>query len=95
MIAIVSLYAVRTRMQKMWKKLFLEHPDSVDESYFEHMGQAFFFSSRLFVGALCCFVHGLVPALFTKTGSHLIRTLNDRMVVNRTGKKASSVHSGR
>ena len=70
----------------MWKKLFLDHPDSVDESYFEHMGQAFFFSSRLFVGALCCFVHGLVPALFTKTGSHLIRTLNDRMVVNRNRK---------
>ena len=94
MVAIVSLYVVRTRMQEMWKKLFLEHPDSVDESYFEHMGQAFFFSSRLFVGALCCFVHGLVPALFTKTGSHLIRTLNDRMVVNRN-KKAPSAHSGR
>lgn len=75
----------------MWKKLFLDHPDSVDESYFEHMGQAFFFSSRLFVGALCCFVHGLVPAFFTKTGSHLIRTLNDRMVVNRNRKTPSTL----
>ena len=77
-------------MQNMWGKLFLDHPKSVDESYFEHMGQAFYFSSRMFVGAICCFMHGLVPALFTKTGSDMVQHLHDRMVLNRNRQKAQS-----
>lgn len=77
-------------MQNIWGKLFLDHPKSVDESYVEHMGQAFYFSSRLFAGAICCFIHGLVPALFTKTGSDTVLHLNDRMVLNRNRKKAKS-----
>jgi hypothetical protein len=64
-------------------KLFLEHPKSVGESYFEHLFMASCFSGRMLLGAAACFIHALVPGLCVKTGSNTIRELNDRMVTNR------------
>ena len=62
---------------------FTEHPATVGESYFEHMGQAFSFAGHMFVGALACSVHGLLPFLCLKTGSNKIRRLHERMVTHR------------
>ena len=70
----------------MFKKLFVEHPDSVGESYFEHLCMAFSFSGRMFAGAVACLIHGLIPGLFTSTGSRAIACLHDRMVTNRNRK---------
>lgn len=67
----------------MWDRFFLEHPRSVDESYLEHQRNAFSFAAAMFCGALACFIHGIVPALFTQTGSATVSRLYDRMVVNR------------
>ncbi|MGO1120090.1 DUF6356 family protein [Rhodovibrionaceae bacterium A322] len=64
-------------------KLFTDHPQSVGESYFEHMGMAFSFGSRMFVTSLACLLHGFFPFLFVKTGSNLINTLHGEMVTNR------------
>lgn len=62
---------------------FTQHPASVGEGYFEHMGQAFSFAGRMFVGALACAIHGLLPFLCLKTGSNTIRHLHERMVTHR------------
>lgn len=67
----------------MISKLFLDHPKSVGESYWEHLWTASCFSGRMLMGALACFVHALIPGLCGKTGSKTITELNDRMVVNR------------
>lgn len=67
----------------MFEKLFTDHPISVDESYFEHMGVAFSFGSRMFLASLACFIHALVPGLCVKTGSKAIRELHERMVTSR------------
>ena len=67
---------------------FTEHPASVGETYTEHMASAWGFSSRMAVGALACFVHGLLPFLFTRTGSGIIAELNGRMILNRTRQRA-------
>ena len=67
----------------MIDKLFLDHPKSVGESYFEHLLMACSFSGRMLVGAAACFIHALIPGLCVKTGSNTIRDLNDRMVINR------------
>ena len=68
------------------KRLFLEHPASVGETYLEHMAMAGSFAAHLFVGAFCCLVHALFPFLFEKTGSTIINELHDRMVRNRARK---------
>ena len=65
------------------KKAFTEHPQSVGESYIEHMGTAFGFGIKMILSGIACLIHGLFPFLFTMTGRNCINTLHDRMVVNR------------
>ena len=67
----------------MFRQLFTDHPRSVGETYFEHMGMASGFAATLFLAALACAVHALLPFLFEKTGSKMIDALHDSMVRNR------------
>jgi hypothetical protein len=64
-------------------KLFTDHPASIGETYGEHLATAAWFARHLFVAALACFAHALVPFLFERTASGIVRRLHDRMVVNR------------
>ena len=73
-----------------WNDVFVEHPATVGESYVEHMGVAFSFGGSMLVAGMACLLHGLVPALFETTGSEAIRTLHDRMVVNRNRKAGAN-----
>ena len=64
-------------------RLFLDHPDSVGESYPEHLAQAIRFAARLIGCGLACAVHALVPALCRTTGSDGIERLHREMVTMR------------
>lgn len=59
--------------------LFLSHPRSVNESYFEHMAFAFKFSMRLFGGALAALTHAFLPFLFEKTASTMVKNMVQKM----------------
>lgn len=67
----------------MIKRAFTEHPASVGESYFEHMGCAFGFSLKMIGGGVACLLHGLFPFLFVRTGSKCIDELHHTMVTHR------------
>jgi hypothetical protein len=67
----------------MFDRLFLDHPRSMGEGYFEHQRVALAFSGQLFLAALACAVHALVPGLCVTTGSRAVANLNERLVVNR------------
>lgn len=62
---------------------FSDHPASVGESYGEHLATASGFGLAMIAGGFACLLHGLLPFLFVRTGSTVIRRLHDRMVVNR------------
>jgi hypothetical protein len=62
---------------------FTEHPSTVGENYFEHLRHAAGFAGSMISGGLACFVHAVLPFLFTHTGSRIIATLNTRMVTDR------------
>lgn len=64
-------------------RLFTDHPASVGENYVEHLGMASGFGFRMVLGGIACLVHGVLPFLFTKTGSRIITDLHGRMVTNR------------
>jgi hypothetical protein len=64
----------------MLKKLFTEHPASVQETYLQHFCHAIGFSLKLFKAAFACFVHGVIPGLCIKTGSRAITELHHSMV---------------
>lgn len=63
----------------MFVRLFLNHPRSVNESYFEHMLFAGWFSVTLFAAGCAALVHALVPALFEKTAGNLISKMHHRL----------------
>ncbi|MCH4891906.1 MULTISPECIES: DUF6356 family protein [unclassified Sphingomonas] len=73
----------------MIRRLFLDHPDSVGESYAEHFGVAAGFGLTMIAGGLACLVHAVVPAVFQRTGSQTIATLNARLVAKREAKRAA------
>ncbi len=73
------------------KALFTEHPNSVNETYFEHMHMSSSFGSQLFLAMLCAFVHAVFPFLFGTTASGIIKGLYSRMVSNRVVKGISDL----
>jgi len=62
----------------MLKRLFLDHPNSVDESYLEHLAFAGKFSALLFAAAGAALIHAVVPCLFEKTASKIVARLYER-----------------
>lgn len=62
----------------MIAKLFLNHPESVNESYFEHMRFALWFAFWLAAAAFAALVHAVIPAAFETTGSRIIAKLYER-----------------
>lgn len=71
----------------MIKRAFTEHPASVGESYFQHMGVAFGFGAKMVISGICCLIHGLFPFLFVTTGRQCIEDLHARMVTHRDRRK--------
>ncbi len=59
--------------------LFLDHPSSVDETYFEHMRFAGSFAFWLLVAGTAALVHALIPAACEKTASNIVRRLSARI----------------
>ena len=74
----------------MLNRLFVQHPESVGETYAQHMGVASSFGWAMAKASCACFVHALVPGLCEKTGSTIIRDLHARMVSNRSHAKPHS-----
>ena len=63
----------------MFRKLFLDHPSSVDETYLEHMWFAFSFAALLFAAGAAALIHALIPGLCKTTASRLIRRMYARI----------------
>ncbi|GAA4762553.1 hypothetical protein GCM10023219_03570 [Stakelama sediminis] len=64
----------------MLHRLFLDHPQSVGESYGEHFGVASRFGARLVVGGLACMVHAVLPFAFKTSGSDTVKGLHEKLV---------------
>ena len=77
-----------TQEPSFLQRWFTEHPADVDETYLEHLTTASSFAGGLAVCAFCCFVHALVPGLFTTSASARVECMVARMH-NRGSSKAS------
>jgi hypothetical protein len=65
-------------------KGFTAHPESVGESYGEHLVRASSFGVRMMLAGAACLVHGFLPFLFERTGSSAIGALNEQMIAKRS-----------
>lgn len=71
-------------MTRSLSRLFTEHPQTVDETYFQHMRFAAGFAIRLLGAGCAAIVHAVLPFLFEKTASRMINDMHHRMH-NRNG----------
>ncbi|MEE4187377.1 MAG: DUF6356 family protein [Roseobacter sp.] len=62
----------------MIHRIFIAHPASVEESFFQHLVFALTFALTLFAAAFAALVHALVPCLFEKTASRIVAELYTR-----------------
>ena len=67
----------------MLKRLFIDHPRSVEENYVEHFGVASRFGFTMIRGGVCALIHAVVPGWCITTGSDTIVRLNRIMVEQR------------
>jgi hypothetical protein len=75
----------------MLKKLFLDHPASLGESYGEHLREASRFGLAMVVGGAACMIHALVPALFETRGSDTVAQLHDKLVRKRAARRNAAI----
>ena len=64
----------------MIDRLFLKHPRSLNETYYQHMRTAAGFGASLMRAGIACFAHAIIPALFTNTASRELDRLHTSMV---------------
>jgi hypothetical protein len=78
-------------------RLFTEHPESVGETYGEHLVRATVFGARMVMAGIACMVHALLPFVFVRTGSVAIEELHAQIqAVKRRGNQGmkQAVSSG-
>ena len=68
----------------MRRRLFLDHPASLGETYPQHLRAASQVGVTLIATGLACLAHALVPATFETTGSRTIRRLHAALEARRT-----------
>ena len=54
------------------RNIFTEHPKSVNETYFQHMRAALYYSFNMWLGAFFCTVHSIFPFIFKTNGSNVL-----------------------
>ncbi len=63
----------------MLKRLFTEHPASVDETYGQHLSVAGWYGAKMLGAGFACLIHAVFPFLFVRTGSATINRLHGHM----------------
>ena len=74
----------------MFKRLFIDHPRTVNETYIEHLIFAGSFGVKMVWGGIGAIVHALIPGLCITAGSDMIKTLNKTIVDQRERKRAAT-----
>tara|TARA_B100001939_G_scaffold48499_1_gene37912 strand:+ start:1184 stop:1393 length:210 start_codon:yes stop_codon:yes gene_type:complete len=68
------------------KNIFTEHPNSVGESYTEHMFFAILIGLKLILWGIAAIVHALFPFVLKTFVSSNIKKLHDDIFINRMNK---------
>ena len=64
---------------RIWQRIFVDHPKSVDQTYIQHMCVAGWFFSRLLAASCVALIHAMIPCLFEKTAGRMIEEMYARI----------------
>lgn len=73
----------------MLRRLFLDHPASVGESYAAHFGVASRFGARMVWGGARCMLHAVLPFTGKSAGSDTVTALHRELVAKRDAARAA------
>lgn len=73
-------------VRSLFNRLFIAHPQSIGESYFEHQRVAFSFVGPLLFAVFACLLHAVVPGFCERSASSRIKDLHRRIVTDREKK---------
>ena len=62
-------------MTKTSGNIFTKHPQSIGESYVEHLQFASYCGFRLTLAGLACIIHSVFPFVFSTTASDMMQTI--------------------
>ena len=68
-----------TTSKSLIAAVFLDHPATVNETYFQHMRFALGFSFWLVVAGMAALAHAVIPAVCETTASGILRRLVAKM----------------
>jgi Family of unknown function (DUF6356) len=74
------------------RALFLDHPRSLGETYWQHHRRALRFGVSMIAAGTACLVHALFPAVFVRTASTVVLRLHDEV---QAAKRLSASHHSR
>ena len=57
-------------MVRAFARIFIDHPRSVDETYFEHMRFAGWFAVRLLMAGCAAIIHAVIPCRCCQTNEN-------------------------
>jgi Family of unknown function (DUF6356) len=75
-------------------RLFTQHPESVGETYLQHLRQASAFALGMWVGGAACLIHAVFPFLFVRTGGNWVSKLHQRMTSRSRDSVVPDSHTG-
>jgi Family of unknown function (DUF6356) len=75
----------------MIHRLFIAHPQSVGEGYFEHMQVAGRFGLTMIAGGIKALIHAVFPTLCETSGSETVRVLHNSIVEKRGAKRDATM----
>ena len=67
----------------MIRRIFLDHPRTVGETYTEHFGVAAGFGATMIWGGMKAIAHAFVPSICKTSGSDTVRSLHAKLVEKR------------
>jgi hypothetical protein len=62
------------------KNPFTNHPNSIGETYFQHLFHALKFGFKMIAAGIACIIHAVFPFLFEKTGSNSLLKMTHRFI---------------
>lgn len=68
--------------------MLTKHLRDIGETYGEHFVAASGFGLRMVMTGMACLIHSILPFVFERTGSEMVRRLHDEMVT----KRADTLH---
>ncbi len=71
----------------MIRRLFLDHPATVGETYWQHFGVAGGFGVALVAGGIKAMLHAVFPTLHQTAGSDTVRRLHAILVEKRSARR--------